>query len=45
MKMFKVLIVYILIAIISFISGLNIGLSHSKIMVCPPPEEYENKQK
>ena len=45
MKMLKVLIVYILIAVISFVSGLNIGLSHSKTTICPVPEEYENKQK
>jgi len=40
--MFKVIIIYILIAIISYIVGLNIGLNNSKIMVCPPPKEWQD---
>jgi len=50
MKMLKVLIVYILIAIICFIAGKNIWVNHNKHKVdtkieceggtCPPPEGY-----
>ena len=42
MKMVRVIIIYILIAVISFIAGLNIGLNNNKVMVCPPPEEYKD---
>ena len=40
--MLKVLIVYILIAVISFIAGLNIGLNNTKSGTCPPPEEWKD---
>jgi len=40
--MLKVLIIYILIAVISFIAGLNIGLNNPKDLMCPPPEEWKD---
>lgn len=42
--MIKVIIIYILIIVISFIVGLNLGLVNPKCAggICPPPEEYEN---
>jgi len=50
MRMLKVLIIYILIAVISFIAGKNIWVNHNKHKIdtkiecdggiCPPPEGY-----
>jgi len=52
MKMLKVIIIYILIAFISFIAGKNIWVNNNKHKVdtkieceggiCPVPEEYKD---
>jgi len=49
--MLKVIIIYVFIAIISFIVGLNMGINNAKSgldrrincegEVCPPPEGYD----
>ena len=42
--MIKVIIIYILIIVISFIVGVNLRLVNPKCSggVCPPPEEYQD---
>lgn len=42
--MIKVILIYLLIIIISYLAGVNLGLVNPKCSggVCPPPEGYED---